>query len=224
MKRIMRSAVLCPYSSRSCSPNPYSPISIRSIYIIIIPYGRFLTSSEQSYSYLDSYYDTGWYTLCQQKTLEYRPWSAVRELKRYSFEKVPVRVLTIFIPIKSSSSAQTSDYAIVNLNASYMETIIENTLPSADEGQMFAIMNENGEIVLHSPGLTLTDREISRQLLAVNGLIRLKIGRKTACSDLCPFSAKWMDILYLHSSKCIFSCSCTHALPDPALCFPDDCN
>lgn len=171
---------------------------IHSIYIYYNnPYGRFLTSSEQSYSYLDSYYDTDWYTLCQQKTLEYRPWSAVRELKRYSFEKVPVRVLTIFIPIKSSSSAQTSDYAIVNLNASYMETIIENTLPSADEGQMFAIMNENGEIVLHSPGLTLADREISRQLLAVNGLIRLKIaGRQHVVTSVRSAQNGWTYYIY----------------------------
>lgn len=44
-----------------------------------------------------------------------------------------------------------------------METIIENTLPSADEGQMFAIMNENGEIfaTMSSDELRKKDKKIT---------------------------------------------------------------
>lgn len=149
---------------------------IHSIYIYYNnPFGRFLTSSEQSYSYLDSYYDKEWFALCQLKTREYRPWSKLRELKRYAFEKKPTRVLSIFIPIKSSSSAGTLDYAVINLDASYMESIIENTLPSSGEGQMFAIANENGEIVLHSPGLILTGDETAGQFRTEDELAGLSI-------------------------------------------------
>lgn len=127
---------------------------IHSIYMYYNnPYGRFLTAAEKYYSYLDSYYDTEWFSICQEASNKRKSFSVFRTLKRYSFESEATPVITYFIPIKDSKQIGNVGYTIVNLDYSYLLESLVNTLSSGKDGQLFAIFNEENELLLHSPQL-----------------------------------------------------------------------
>lgn len=135
---------------------------IHSIYIYYKnPYGRFLTAMEKYYSYLDTYYDTEWYSFCQDHSEKKQPFSVLRMLKRYEFEPKATPVITYFIPIRNTWQTDSVGYSIVNLSADYLLETIDNTLPSREDGQLFAILNERNEVLLQSPQLDVSQIDLS---------------------------------------------------------------
>ena len=135
---------------------------IHSIYIYYNnPYGRFLTAAEKYYSYLDTYYDTEWYTLCREYSGKLQPFSISRTLKRYEFEPTATPVVTYFIPIKNTRQTESAGYSVINLSADYLLETIESTLPSREDGQLFAILNEKNEVLLQSPQLDFSETALS---------------------------------------------------------------
>lgn len=135
---------------------------IHSIYIYYNnPYGRFLTAAEKYYSYLDTYYDTEWYALCQDRSGNTQPFSVLRVLKRYEFEPEATPVVTYFIPIKNTRKTENVGYSVVNLSADYLLETINNTLPSREDGQLFVMLNEKNEVLLHSSQLDFSHTDLS---------------------------------------------------------------
>mgnify|MGYP001049572509 CR=1 FL=1 len=149
---------------------------IHSIYIYYNnPYGRFLTASEKYYSYLETYYDTEWYTLCLEHADETQPFSVLRMLKRYEFEPKATPVITYFIPIKNTRKTKNMGYGIVNLSVDYLLESLNNTLPSREDGQLFAILNEKNEVLLQSPQLDFLQTDFS--FLQDNHSHNVRIGK-----------------------------------------------
>lgn len=149
---------------------------IHSIYIYYNnPYGRFLTAAEKYYSYLETYYDTEWYTLCQEQSEKIQPFSVFRTLKRYQFEPKATPVVTYFIPIKNTRQTENVGYSVINLSADYLLEAINNTLPSWEDGQLFAILNEKNEVLLQSSQLDFSRTELL--FTQDNDLHKIKIGK-----------------------------------------------
>ncbi len=106
---------------------------------------HFITTTNGVVS-LDSFYDVSWYESYLKQDKDIRIWTEQREVHQYSFEKKPLKVITIYMKLYSSGMETSDGLLVMNLRQSYMEGIL-NTL-STLSGQSLLVVNEKNDIVL----------------------------------------------------------------------------
>lgn len=111
--------------------------------------GNFLTTTDGlKRQRQEDYYDSIWYDSVKNTDLEKESWTALRNIKRYSFEKEPTEVLTIYKRIYSYGFSEPDGVILFNVQKKYIQNKLDGliTIPS----QCLTVMDLNGEVLFQN--------------------------------------------------------------------------
>ena len=125
--RIMHNFLSAPANAR-----PY----FHSVYIYYGGQDRFLTSTEGLTS-LSGFYDVSWLESYGRQDSKTLVWTEPREIRRYSFETQPMRLVTLYRRLLSGDGV-----IVLNINPDYINDLLGSLtiLPS----QYILVLDENG--------------------------------------------------------------------------------
>ena len=120
--------------------NPY----LHSAYVYYYGYNKLLCS-DIGLTALEGFYDTDWV-----EKLQLSPWRQLlferREIRRYEFEKRPVKILSLNRPLRSPGTAEGDGLVTLNLDANFVSSMLSKM--TRYEGQMLLVFDNTGRIVL----------------------------------------------------------------------------
>lgn len=120
--------------------------------------GRFL-SSKDGISYFSSFYDTAWYKSYQEKDKKIPQWIETREVRPYSFEAEPRKMLSIYRRIDAPNGV-----LVLNIKHEYIQNLI-NSLSTMREQRVLVMDGDNRIIFGHGIGEYLDEAKL-REIVA----------------------------------------------------------
>jgi two-component system sensor histidine kinase YesM len=133
----------------------YSKPYIQSIYVYFNnPAKNFLTTSGGITS-LNNFYDREWFDRFENTPNDKLAWAEVRELKPYSFEANPIKILTIYKKVSALYSGKSDGVLVLNIYLDYIENFLNasTTIPQ----QKILILDENNNLICQNSNSNFTN-------------------------------------------------------------------
>lgn len=122
---------------------------VDSLYVYFNNDNGYFISSTNRISNLGLFHDTGWYDSYQAHyASEQRVWTEFRDLKPYSFERNPIRVLTIYRKIFASGKTAPDGVLVLNIQEDQINRRLAQLVPIASE--LILAIDDSGRTVFHN--------------------------------------------------------------------------
>jgi two-component system sensor histidine kinase YesM len=122
---------------------------IHSIYVYYQNSNHYFISTRDGLTSLDSSTDTSWYNSFIENKTDKNTWLDIRNIREYSFETEPFKVISIYNKLLSSSNKPTG-VIVMNIYPEYVKDTLKGLITYP--GQEILVMDENNQIIFNSTG------------------------------------------------------------------------
>ncbi|MEA5032743.1 MAG: histidine kinase [Sphaerochaeta sp.] len=124
-------------------------VNVASLYVYLTNNSGQFISSTNRFSSLSFFQDIDWYdSYLEHKDKPELVWTEFRNIRPFSFQEDPIRVLTIYRKIFSSGKSDSDGVLVLNVHAQQINRSLADLV--ANERELLLVAGSDGQLIFHS--------------------------------------------------------------------------